>query len=471
MSTDPATMSATELKQRFRDKSLSPVEAVEAIFQRIEAYGEQVNAFCLLKKNEALAAARASEARWRKGEPVGLVDGVPVTIKDLILTRGWPTLRGSRAIDPAQSWDEDAPSTAALRRHGAVIIGKTTTPEFGWKGVTDNALTGITRNPWNIALTPGGSSGGAAAACALGMGALHIGTDGGGSIRIPAGFTGIFGIKPSFGRVPAWPLSPFGTVSHVGPMTRTVADAALMLNVISEPDPRDWHALPYDTDTDYLDGLDHGIDGLRVAFSPDLGFVQVDKEVADRVKTGVAVLEELGARVEQIDSPLEPTGPMFLKFWASGAAQLLRGFPPHLRDLVDPGLQEIAAYGEQISLSEYLDAVAARGALGERMNLFFEQYDLLVTPSLPIPAFTAGLEKPEWMAGERWADWTPFTYPFNLTLQPACSVPCGFNSSGLPVGMQLVGPKYADAAVLRAARAFESAQPFKMPEAPFAGTA
>jgi aspartyl-tRNA(Asn)/glutamyl-tRNA(Gln) amidotransferase subunit A len=215
--TDPAALSATELLRLYRARQLSPVEATRAVLARIERFDPVVNAFCLVDGDLALAAARASEARWQRGEPCGLVDGVPATIKDLILTEGWPTLRGSLAVARDQPWAEDAPATARLREQGAVLIGKTTTPEFGWKAVTDCALTGITRNPWNTSKTPGGSSGGAAVAAALGMGALHVGTDGGGSIRIPAGFTGIFGLKPSFGRVPAYPPSPFGTLAHVGP--------------------------------------------------------------------------------------------------------------------------------------------------------------------------------------------------------------------------------------------------------------
>ncbi len=465
MSQDAAALSASELIKLYRKKKLSPVETIKAVFSRIHAHNEAVNAFTLLDEEGALATARASEARWQKGEPSGLLDGVPVTIKDLILTKGWPTLRGSRAIDPSGPWDVDAPAAAALKRHGSIVIGKTTTPEFGWKGVTDNGLNGVTRNPWNTQLTPGGSSGGAAAACALGMGALHIGTDGGGSIRIPAGFTGIFGIKPSFGRVPAWPLSPFGTVAHVGPMTRTVSDAALMLNVIGEYDPRDWHALP-ENHLDYLEDIDAGIEGLRVAYSPDLGYVEVDPEIAAGVKSAVGVLEELGARVEEIPAPFPPSGPIFLVHWACGAAQLMKLFTSDQRTFIDPGLLEMAAYGEQVSLSDYLDAVAARGALGEGMQGFHDRFDLLVTPSLPIPAFSVGMEKPESMAADRWADWTPFTYPFNLTQQPACSVPCGFTSQGLPMGMQIVGAKYADARVLKAARAFESTRPFEMPKAP-----
>ncbi|MGI9415376.1 MAG: amidase family protein, partial [Hyphomicrobiales bacterium] len=262
MSSELIWLSAAELLTGYRTARISPVEATQAVLDRIEAKDGALNAFCLVDAERALDEARASEARWHKGAPQGLVDGVPTVVKDIILTRGWPTLRGSKTTDPNQSWDEDAPSVARMREHGAVFVGKTTTPEFGWKGVTDCPLTGITRNPWDVSKTPGGSSGGSSAAVAAGMGPLSYGTDGGGSIRIPAGFTGIYGIKPSFGRVPAYPLSPFGTVAHVGPMTRTVEDSALMLTVIAETDARDWHALPYDG-VDYTQGLADGIKGLK----------------------------------------------------------------------------------------------------------------------------------------------------------------------------------------------------------------
>src|SRR3954467_8152631 len=278
MSADLCALSATQLLDAFRKHELSPVEVTKAILARIEKLNPRLNAFNLVS-DQALEEAKASEARWSSGQPKGLLDGVPVSIKDIILTKGWPTLRGSKTVDPKGPWNDDAPATARLREHGAVLIGKTTTPEFGWKGVTDSALTGITRNPWNPAKTPGGSSGGAAAALASGMGALAVGTDGGGSIRIPCSFTGLFGLKASFGRVPAWPLSPFGTLAHVGPITRCVADAALMMNVIALPDARDWHALPLEA-RDWRTGLDHGVRDLRIAFSPDLGYATVDAEVA-----------------------------------------------------------------------------------------------------------------------------------------------------------------------------------------------
>src|SRR5580704_12607749 len=252
---DVANASAVSLLDLYRRRELSPVEATRLILDRVDALQPRINAFCVVDPDGALAAARASEQRWLRGETVGRLDGVPATLKDLILMRGFPTLRGSRLVEPDQDWSEDAPATARLREAGAVIIGKTTTPEFGWKALGDSPLTGITRNPWDLSRTPGGSSAGAAAACAAGIGLLHLGSDGAGSIRIPCAFTGIFGFKPSFGRVPAYPLSAMGLLAHIGPMARTVADAALMLTSLCGFDHRDPYALPSE-DTNYLDGLE-----------------------------------------------------------------------------------------------------------------------------------------------------------------------------------------------------------------------
>jgi aspartyl-tRNA(Asn)/glutamyl-tRNA(Gln) amidotransferase subunit A len=465
MNSDPALLSAAELRQLYRTGQLSPVETTRAVLERIERLDRQVNAFCLVDGERALAAARASEARWQRGEPCGEVDGVPATIKDVVLTRDWPTLRGSLAIGREQPWDEDAPATARLRAQGAVLIGKTTTPEFGWKAVTDCALTGITRNPWNTSKTPGGSSGGAAVAAALGMGVLHVGTDGGGSIRIPAGFTGVFGLKPSFGRVPAYPASPFGTLAHIGPLTRTVSDAAVMLNVLALPDSRDWFALPYDG-RDHRIGLENGVRGLRIAFSPTLGFAEVDPEIADLVAGAAGVFVELGATVEQVDAVMADPLDVFACHWYVGAATLLRAFTAEQRAQMDQGLREIAAAGEQFSLVDYLSAARQRAELGAAMRRFHETYDLLLTPTLPLAAFAAGQERPDPAQQPRWFHWAPFSNPFNLTQQPAASVPCGRTASGLPVGLQIVGPMHADALVLRAARAFEAARPWPLPEAP-----
>jgi aspartyl-tRNA(Asn)/glutamyl-tRNA(Gln) amidotransferase subunit A len=430
-------MPAVDLVRHYRARTLSPVEATRAALERIARLNPRLNAFRLVDEKAALAAARDSEARWMKDEPMGPVDGVPASVKDLLITRGWSTLRGSKAVDPNQNCDEDAPTVARLREAGAVLLGKTR--------------------------TPGGSSGGAAVAAACGMGALHLGTDGGGSIRIPASFTGIFGFKQSFGRVPASPLSPFGTLAHVGPMTRGVEDAALMLSVIARPDPRDWYAIPYDG-RDYLDGLDDGVRGWKIAFSPSLGGHPVEPDIARVVAEAVSLFRELGATVEEAEPEIgAKCGVTFANHWFPGAANALRGYSAEQRALMDPGLCEIAALGGRVPLLDYLASVKEREQLGVRMNQFHEKWDLLLTPTTPLAAFQAGVECPVTTDGSRWTDWTPFTYPFNLTRQPAASLPCGFTAAGLPVGLQIVGPSYGDAAVLRAARAFEKLRPFKMP--------
>ena len=462
MSSELAMLPAVELLKSYKQKKLSPVDVTKAALAQIERHNEKLNAFCFVDETAALASARESEQRWQRGEPKGLTDGVPASVKDLIIAKGWATLRGSKAVDRNQPWNEDAPSVARLRDNGAVLLGKTTTPEFGWKGVTDSPLTGITRNPWNPETTPGGSSGGAAVAAATGMGALHIGTDGGGSIRIPAAFTGIFGIKQSFGRVPAHPLSPFGTLAHVGPMTRTVADGALMLTVLSQPDDRDWYALPADG-ANYLEKLDAGVKGLRIAYAPTIAGAKVDAEVAALVAAAAKRFTELGAKVEEVETGLPDSAHCFAQHWFPGAANALRAYTPEQRKLMDPGLIDIAEQGARLSLMDYLAAVKEREALGVAMNVLHRKWDLLLTPTIPIPAFTAGVEVPPGSGQTRWPDWTPFTYPFNLTRQPAATVPCGLTKAGLPVGLQIIGPMYADAKVLQAARAYESVAPFKMP--------
>jgi len=451
-------ISATELLAEYRAGRVSPVEATKDALARIDELNGSLNAFCLVDAERALASAAESEQRWRRGEPAGLLDGVPVSVKDLLLTRGWPTLRGSHSIDPDQLWDVDAPSVARLREHHAVIIGKTTTPELGWKGVTDNPLTGVTRNPWDPTRTSGGSSGGAAVAVAAGMGTISLGTDGGGSVRIPASFSGVFGIKPTYGLVPIYPASPFGTLSHVGPLSWTVADAALALDVLSGVDGRDWSAGPRPTGSFAAAASAGNVAGMRIGFSPALGYVSVDPEVAALVASAVEVFTELGAVVSMADPGFADPVDAFHVLWFSGAAASTAALSAEQRARLDPGLREVCAQGAGFSALDYLEATATRAALGKTMGEFHERYDLLVTPTIPIPAFEAGIESPD---GGRWTGWTPFTYPFNMTQQPAATVPCGFTSAGLPVGLQVVGPRHADARVLAACAAFERARPWQ----------
>ena len=385
---------------------------------------------------------------------------MPTSVKDLLLTSGWPTRRGSRTIDPAGPWAVDAPAVANLRAHGAVLVGKTTTPEWGWKGVTDSPLTGVTRNPWDLARTPGGSSGGSAAAVASGLGPLSVGTDGGGSIRIPASFCGIVGLKPTHGRVPVYPPSTFGTLSHVGPMARTVADAALMLDRSRRPitgTRSRWTGRPRPAASCDPDR----VRGLHVAFSPALGYAQVDPEVAGAVRNAVAALEARGARVTLADPGFADPIATFNVLWYTGAAKLVEDTDPGLRHLLDPGLARIAGEGHRYSALDYVQALRERSELGIAMGAFHETYDLLVTPTEPIVAFAAGAEVPEPSAQPRWTSWTPFTFPFNMTHQPAASVPGGFSGGGLPIGVQVVGPRHGDALVLSACAAIEAALPWR----------
>ena len=463
---DLTQLTANELIQLYRTGQASPVEAMQQVLERVERVDPILNAFILVDADAGMDAARVSEARWMAhratGAPVGAVEGVPTSIKDILWTKGWPTLRGSRAINPDQPWEEDAPSVGRLRAAGAAMFGKTTTPEFGCKAETNSPLTGISRNPWDPTKTPGGSSGGTAAAVAAGLGALSMGTDGAGSVRIPAAFCGNVGMKASFGRVPAYPLSPFGTVAHVGPHTMSVTDCALLMNVVAQPDPRDWMSLPYDG-VDYLEDLDTGIRGLRVAYSPTLGYADVDPDVAALVDAAVRELEALGAFVDQVDPGFEDPLDISTGLWFVASKTVYESLGPEGQAVTDPDFAAQAAQGAEFSAQDVQLLTLKRNALGTRMRLFMTQYDVLVTPAVAIPAFEARPAGAVPMTPESMLSWTPFSYPFNLTQQPAITVPCGLTSAGLPVGLQIVGRAHDDVTVLRAARAYESAHPVPRP--------
>jgi aspartyl-tRNA(Asn)/glutamyl-tRNA(Gln) amidotransferase subunit A len=461
MTTDLAYLSATDLLKGYRHKTFSPVEATQAVLAQIDRHNPVFNAFCLVDHAAAKRDAEASQARWMRGEPRGVIDGVPTSIKDLLLSKGWPTLRGSKTISPQQDWLEDAPAVARLREQGAVFVGKTATPEFGWKPLTDSPLTGITGNPWNAKLTPGGSSGGAAAAAALGMGALHIGTDAAGSIRIPSAFSGIFGLKPTHGRVPAYPLTPNSAFAHVGPMTRTVTDGALMLTAMLGYDPRDPYALPVDG-RDWRVGIEDGMSGLRIAYAPTLSGAAVDPRVAAVVRKAVDELAGLGAVIAEAEPPIAGAGASLTILYRVAARTLVGGMSAEQQMLLDPGLRAFAAESESVGFAEYLEALRTRERLIAALNAFFQTYDLLVTPTLPIVAFDAGALVPAGGAYKAWFEWTPFSAPFNFTKVPAGSIPCG-QVDGLPVGLQFAAHMYREDLVLRGCRAYEALHPTRLP--------
>jgi len=459
--TDPALMTAAELRRLYARGALSPVEALQATLERVARLNPRVNAFAVLNPR-ALDAAGESEQRWRAGHPLSPLDGVPCTVKDLVDLAGFPTRRGSRTTSPDPVRD-DAPISAALKRAGAVITGKTTTTEFGWKTPGDCPLHGITRNPWNLAHTPGGSSSGAGAAGAAGFGPLHVGTDAGGSIRIPAAWCGLVGLKPSFGRVPQWPLGAFGAVACAGPMARTVENCALMLGAIARHDDRDPYNLPGDP-RDWTAGLEQGVEGLRVGVLRRPGFdAAVDRDGAAAVERAVAILGDAGAEVEEVAPELPDARLVFGRVWAVALATLVQNSPEEKRALLDDGLRRVAEGAAGVTAADMLVADALRLQAAHAMARLHRGFDLVLCPSVPGPPPLAGVQ-PEDPVAALWAEWAPWTALFNLTRQPAIAVPMGLGSRGLPRSVQLAAALYRDDLVLRAARALERAEP--LPAAP-----
>lgn len=452
--TDPALMSAETLLGLYARRALSPVETLKAVMERVARFNPWANAFAVMNPR-ALQAAGESEARWVAGRPMGPLDGVPATVKDLLHVAGFPTRRGSRATDP-RPVAEDAPAVIGLKESGAVILGKTTTTEFGWKSPGDCPLHGISRNPWNPKRTPGGSSSGAGAAGAACFGPLHIGTDAGGSIRIPAAFCGLVGVKPTFGRVPQWPPGTFGHVAVTGPMTRTVRDAALMFSALARFDLRDPYCLP-DDPRDWRAGIEDGVAGMRVALVRRLGFdPPLDADGEEALKAAARILEDQGAVVEEFDPGLPDTRVIFGRVWAVALARLVATVPEHQRELLDAGIIETAERQGAMTAAEYLHAEALRLEAANQMARLHQRFDLVLTAATPTAAFAA--DQPTLKPAEAlWRDWAPWTFTFNLTRQPAISVPVGLDGDGMPRAVQVVAAMYRDDLCFRAARAIEQA--------------
>ena len=451
---------ATELARLIRARQISPVELTRAVLERVERLNPVVNAFCTVTADAALAAAREAEQAAMKGALRGPLHGIPFSIKDLHLTKGVRTMSGSFIFERRVP-DVDPPVVRRLKQAGGVMLGKTTTPEFGWKGLGDSPLTGITRNPWNTGTTTGGSSAGAGAATAAGLGPIHQGSDGAGSIRIPSGFCGIYGLKPSFGRVPMWPVSNNDYASHMGPMTRTVADAALMLSIMAGPDEWDRTSLETAPD-DYAGKLTAGIKGLKVAFSSDLGGFPVDAEVASIVKQAARAFEDLGCVVDEVKPGFADSHDLIRCLWSAHEAGNYAQYLPQWRDRMDPGLVACIEGGLRYSMVDYVEARGQKLAYWDTVRPLFERFDLLLTPTLSVAAFPVGRLNPEHWRQHAWdwIGWASFSYPFNFTGQPAASAPAGFTSDGLPVGLQIVGRRFADLTVLQASAAFEAARPW-----------
>jgi len=456
---DVVRLSASQLAAEYRKGDLSPVEVATAYLRRIDERDVAINSYCLVDESFTLASASRAERRIREGNPLSSLDGVPVAIKDVVTTEAWPTSKGSRTAGTSGP-RVDAPAVRRITAAGGVPLGKTTTPEIGWKAVTDSPLTGITRNPWDPTTTAGGSSGGSAAAVAAYLAPLALGTDGGGSIRIPSSFCGVTGLKPTLGLVPQWPPSPFGVVSHLGPHARSATDIAFLLAVIAGPSALDPQSATPPEDRLRLPAPFPQARGVRIAFSPDLGRVSVQPDVAARVRAAVSALAGLGADVALIDGePFEEPLPTFETLWYSGAARAVSRLTEAETELLDPGLRSVARQGTRISAIDYVAALEERVALAATIDKVFATADVLVTPTLPLDAFEAGRNVPPGWPDERWMTWTPFTYPFNISGHPALSIPCGLSERGLPVGLQLIGRKYEEGRLLGLAAALEQALP------------
>lgn len=469
--TDICFLPATEIAAMIRTKEVSAAEVTRAVIDRIAALNPQLNAYCTLAGEEALeSAARADDAIARGDDP-GPLQGVPVSVKDLIPTKEIRTTSGSRIFENIVP-DYDGPLVERLKEAGAIVLGKTNTPEFGHLGVTHNQVFGTSHNPWSFDHSPGGSSGGAGAAVAAGLGPLAVGSDGGGSIRIPSSFSGIYGLKPNLGRVPQYPVQlGLDFLSHAGPMTRTVEDAGLMLDVMAGPDDRDISTLPPPPSSFRNAALNPDVEGLRVAWSPTLGYAVVDREVAEATANAARVFEAIGCRVEEIEHVFDDPGEAWFTLFCSGYAAARQADLDRVRDVMDPLFLEFVEIGLKKSAADFALAAYERRRLMQRMGELLTGFDILLTPTVAVPPLPIGVDNPSKIEGKemRLFGWIPFTYPFNMTGQPAASVPCGFTEDGRPIGLQIVGRRFDEYTVLRASAAFEAAAPWadRRPPAPF----
>ncbi len=460
-------MTAMELREKIARREVSPIEVTRRALKKAEATQGSLNAFFSLMPEQALAAAKAAEDAVMRGDRLGLLHGVPFSAKDLIAVCGERFAFGSRCMADNIA-AADAPSVERAKRAGAILIGKTTTSEFGCKGVGDSPLTGITRNPWNLQKTPGGSSAGAAASVAAGITPIALGTDGGGSVRIPGALTGLAAIKGQFGRIPVWPVSATTTLAHVGPMARTVEDAALLFMASAGYDERDPYSVAGPV-PDLPAACRRDVKGLRVAYSRTLGYARPDAEVLRVVDAAAERFETLGCHVDLVEDVFErdPVDIWSAEFYA-GAGTRLRPFLATKRDLIDPAVADILEQALRQELRDYYAKVFERYALRDKLRPFFERYDILLSPVLPVTSLDVGKNVPDHMPDRNLVSWVYYTYPFNLTGQPAATVCAGIAADGMPVGLQIVGRALGEADVVRAAAAYERSQPKGYNVRPFA---
>ena len=451
-------MSGLDLGEAIAAKEVSAMEVLDAILARIEEVNPKINAVVTLAAETARQEAKAADEQLAAGK--GPLFGVPVSIKDLIETKGLRTTFGSQLRQDYMP-EQDAVLVERLRAAGCPIFGKTNTPEYGLKFATDNQVFGVTRNPWNLERTPGGSSGGAAAQVAAGMGPLAVGNDGGGSIRVPAACCGVYGIKPHFGRVPSWPRhNAWYTLNHEGAIARTVRDAAAMLDIMAGPDARDWKSLP-DQGIHFLEACEGDIKDLRVAWSPTPGYGRVEPEVEALCQSAAQAFADMGCVVEEASPNLPGLDQVFLGIIVPRVlVQFEQELPENFAEQLDPVAAAFLPLAQAMTARDAVAAIYGNYAMWDALIPFFQKYDLLLTPTVATPAYGLWQFGPTEVAGQPVASALEpfFTFPFNMTGQPAASVPAGFTHEGLPVGLQIVGRPFAEATVLRASARFEEAR-------------
>ena len=462
--TDLLYTPAWQLRELLDTRRVSSTELTEMFLRRIERLNPKLNAYLTVTGDEALAAAKAADEKIGQGRENGPLLGIPISLKDLEATKGIRSTMGSLAYQDTIP-EMDSVVAERVKASGAVLLGKTNTPEFGLQGTTENRLGDPCRNPWNTERTAGGSSGGAGAAVAAGMCPFATGTDGGGSIRNPSSFNGIFGIKPTLGRVPR--AGGLGRpapnlTSQSGPMARNVRDAAILLKVLAGHDSRDPGSMR-DSVPDFLSGLDNGVRGLRLAWSTDMGYAAIDPEVAAITSTAARVFEELGCTVDDPAFVLDDPVPAFLTIFYTGNYTSYGHLMDECPDKLTDNARFCFEHGSQATAADYARAIRSVDEMKARIDDLMDTYDLLLTPTMAVPPFPIG-QPPDRIDGKDVpprSSYSPMTRPFNLSGQPAASVPCGFSNDGLPIGLHIIGKRGDEATVLRASAAFEQARPWE----------
>jgi Asp-tRNA(Asn)/Glu-tRNA(Gln) amidotransferase A subunit family amidase len=462
---DIAYMPAFKMAKEIRTQSLTSEEITEIMIERIEKFNPILNAYCTTTFDMARESAKKADKKIKNGEKVGLLNGIPISIKDLVYMKNIRTTFGSKIYENFIP-DMDDVVVTRLKKAGSVILGKTNTPEFGFKGVTDNIMFGASKNPWNLEKTTGGSSGGAAGAEASGLCTIAQGSDGGGSIRIPSSLCGIYGLKPTFGRVPQYPKELiFGeSLSVKGPIVRYVKDAALMLDVIKGSFLGDRHALP-DDNVDYLNIVDKKPKDLKIGYTLDLGYAKtIDRQVEKAVIDSLEVFRKYNWIVEEIKMKLRKPELVFYTLWISKLAFELSPKLKEWEDKMDPDLIKLVKGGMGYDAFSLIRAMKARKEIYEKFFKIFKDIDILITPTTAVPAFDLGIMFPKKINDRNVSPtaWQAFTFPFNLTEQPAASIPCGWSKEGLPIGMQIIGRKFDEKTILQVSKAFEEAKPWQV---------